>query len=598
MPTRERIAALRALMADHDIAAYYVPSTDPHMSEYLPDCWKRRAWVSGFTGSAGDLLVGREEAGLWTDGRYFLQGELELSGSGIELMRLGEPKVPSKIEWLADRLRAGEALGVDPAVIPVKDAEEFESALAEHDIAVRYIERNLVDELWQDRPQPGTAPIRIHQTKYAGETVAAKLGRLRRAMAEEGCRAHVLVNLDAIAWLFNIRSEDILYTPVVISYAVVTDTDATLYVDPRKVMRAVETYLGRHARVKAYEAIWDDLPALGEQGARVWLDPGTTNRRVLEALGSADVYRGMSPVTAFKAVKNPVQIKGITAAHARDGLAMVKFLRWLEEAVPAGGVTELSAARRLREFREEDPLFEDNSFTTISGYAGNGAIIHYSADARSDASLKPRGLYLIDSGGQYQDGTTDITRTVCLGRPTRRETECFTRVLMGLIDCTTTPFPAGTPGYRQEMFARRHLWLLGLDYNHGTGHGVGQYLGVHEGPHALKNIPTPPLVAGNLLSIEPGYYEPGKFGIRIENLAFVERDERRTNADKTWYIFSTVTLCPIDRRLIDVGLMTDDHVAWVNGYHKRVYRELGPRLDRQHRAWLKQATQPLMNIPD
>jgi Xaa-Pro aminopeptidase len=580
-------------MKKQKIAAYYVPSTDPHLSEYLPECWKRRAWISGFTGSAGDLLVGARKAGLWTDGRYFLQGEIELSGSGIDLMRIGEPGTPTKTAWLASQLKKGEAVGVDPAVVPLEAAESLERKLDAHGIKVRYLRRNLVDQLWQDRPERSKAPIRIHQTKYAGETVANKLERLRAEMKQAGCKAHVFCALDAIAWLFNIRSEDILYTPVAIAYALVTERSAVLYTDRDKIMRAVERYLARYAKFKDYDAIWDDLAALGNKKTRVWVDPGATNKRVADALKGAELHRAPSPVTAFKAVKNDVQIKGITAAHVRDGVAMVKFLKWLEEAVPAGGVTELSAAEKLLEFRAEDTAFEQNSFTTISGYAGNGAIIHYSVDEESDVPLKPRGLYLIDSGGQYPDGTTDITRTVGLGRPTRRETECFTRVLMGMIDCTTTPFPAGTHGYRQEMYARMHLWRIGADYNHGTGHGVGQYLGVHEGPHALKNIPSPPLVAGNLLSIEPGHYEAGKFGVRIENLAFVQRDDKLSTEERDWFRFWPVTLCPIDRSLVDGSLMTPAQVAWLNDYHKRVYRELAPRLDRQHKTWLQKATRAL-----
>jgi len=593
MTTREKVAALRSTMKKQKIAAYYVPSADAHMSEYLPECWKRRAWLSGFTGSAGDLLVGRRKAGLWTDGRYFLQGELELAGSGIDLMRMGEPGTPEKIDWIVAQLKKGEALGVDPSVIPVQVAEEFERKLSARGLKVRYLKKNLVDRLWRDQPAPSDAPLRAHRSKFAGETVASKLKRLREAMAAEGCKAHVLGALDSIAWLFNIRSADILFTPVAISYAVVTAKKATIYIDARKVTPAVKTALAKHARFKPYEAVWDDLVALGRRRTRTWIDPDATNKRVVDALKGARIYRGTSPVVAFKAVKNAAQIEGIAAAHVRDGVAMVKFLKWLEKAVPAGGVSELSAAQQLEAFRAEDASFQDCSFDTISGYAGNGAIIHYSVDEQSNTALKPRGLYLIDSGGQYPDGTTDITRTVALGKPSRREKECFTRVLMGLIDCTTTPFPAGTPGYRNEMFARKHLWSIGEDYNHGTGHGVGQYLGVHEGPHSLKNILTPPMVAGNLLSIEPGHYETDRFGIRVENLAFVERDEKLSSEAKTWYRFWTVTLCPIDRQLVEKSLMTPAQVTWLDAYHKRVNAELGPRLDRQHKAWLKKATRPV-----
>jgi Xaa-Pro aminopeptidase len=345
--------------------------------------------------------------------------------------------------------------------------------------------------------------------------------------------------------------------------------------------------------VAPYRSVWADLGALGRQRVSVWVDPAGTSRRVVDALKKAPLFCGVSPIVAMRAVKNPTQIKAITEAHRRDGVAMVRFLHWLEGAVRGNDQTEISASDQLFEFRRMGRNFKDNSFSTISGFGPHGSIIHYSATPKSNGKLKRKGIYLIDSGGQYLEGTTDITRTVAFGKPTPKQKEMFTRVLLGNIDCTVTPFPAGTTGQRHEMFARRHLWLAGRDYNHGTGHGVGQYLGVHEGPHSLKNIPTPPFVEGNLMSIEPGYYEDGRFGIRIENLAFVTKDEKLSTAARTWYRFHPVTLCPIDRKLIDKSLMTRDHVAWLDAYHKRVYRELAPSLGREEKAWLRKATRPL-----
>lgn len=594
MTVREKVAALRKLMKKHKVDAYYVPSADPHMSEYLPECWKHRAWISGFTGSMGEVLIGMKKAGLWTDGRYFLQGSIELEGSGIDLMRMGEPQTPSMEQWVAKQLKKGQSLGVDPSVISVAAARKFDAALAERGIKVKYFTPNLVGELWTDRPDPVLAPMVNHPVKYAGETAESKLKKVRAAMKDAGATAHVVCGLDQVAWLLNVRSEDIAFTPVVTAYAVVTTRGCTLYVDGRKVGQGIRGTLKGKAVIKEYDTVWDDLKKLaGAKNARVWLDEGVTNRRVLDSLKGADFHFAASPITALKAVKNKKQIEGFVAAHQRDGVAMVKFLKWLEEAVPAGGVTELSAADQLAAFRAEGEGFKDLSFNTISGYAANGAIIHYSATEESSAKLKPRGLYLIDSGGQYPDGTTDITRTVPLGKPSKRQIECFTRVLMGTIDCTIIPFPAGTTGQRQEMFARRALWAIGQDYAHGTGHGVGQYLGVHEGPHSLKNIVTPPLVEGNILSIEPGHYEAGKFGIRIENLAFVVKDEKHSTAGKTWYTFWPVTLCPIDTRLVDKSIMTPEQVKWLNDYHKRVYKELAPRLDKAHKKWLKEKTQAI-----
>ena len=595
MNAREKVAALRQLMKKHKIDAYYVPSADPHQSEYLPESWKFRAWLSGFTGSMGELVVGARKAGLWTDGRYFLQAEKELPGSGIDLMRMGEPGTPEMTAWVASQLKKGQALGLDPSVVSMAAAETFAKALAARGIKVKFVTPNLVAQLWGDeRPAQVLAPMVSHPARFAGETAASKLKRLRAAMKEVGARAHVIAALDQVAWLFNVRSQDIAYTPVVTAYAVVTDRGATLYVDGRKVGQAVSRTLGKVAKIKEYEAVWDDLKALGgRKGQTVLVDPATCNRRIADALQGATLICAPSPVTAMKAVKNPVQMAGIAEAHRRDGVAMVKFLKWLEAAVPQGGVTEISAADQLAAFRAEGKGFQDLSFNTISGYAANGAIIHYSADARSNARLKPSGLYLIDSGGQYPEGTTDITRTVPLGKPSRRQIECYTRVLMGTIDCTIVPFPAGTTGQRHEMFARRALWLMGEDYAHGTGHGVGQYLGVHEGPHSLKNIVTPPFVEGNLMSIEPGHYEAGKFGIRIENLAFVVKDERFSTPRKTWYRFQPVTLCPINTQLVDRKLLSAEQVAWLNAYHKRVREELSPALDRAHQVWLKKATRPI-----
>ncbi len=593
MQTREKLTALRALMKQRRIDAYFVPSVDPHQSEYLPECWKRRAWLSGFTGSAGDLLVTARRAALWTDSRYWLQAGLELEGSGIDLMRAGEPATPSMTDWLGRQLKKGQVLGVDPRVMSVSQAERFEQALQERGVAVRYLDDNLVDRLWTDRPGRSPAPLEIHSSRISGETTGAKLARLREAMKEQGAKAHVLAALDAIAWLFNVRSRDIEYTPVAIAYALVTQRGATLFIDPEKVGRGVAKSLGGNVKCEPYDALPKALHQLGDRGTPVLVDPDKTNRWIVDLLAGADLVLAPSPVFAFKAVKNRTQIEGITRAHVRDGVALVRFLRWLEEAVPEGGVTELSAARRLDAFRAEAETFVEPSFETISAYGPHGAIVHYAVDEQSDVPLQPRGVYLIDSGGQYPDGTTDVTRTVALGPATVRQKEVFTRVLRGHINCTRTPFPAGTTGQRHELFARQPLWEGGLNYGHGTGHGVGQYLGVHEGPVSLKDVPTVPLEPGNLLSIEPGHYEEGRFGIRIENLAFVVVDPKLSRDGARWYRFHPVTLCPIDLRLVEKKMLLPEERAWLNLYHVRVYKELAPHLDREHRDWLKRATRSI-----
>ena len=592
MTAREKMTALRREMKKLGIHALYVPSADPPQSEYLPAAWKHRAWLSGFSGSMGELLVAPRRSALWTDGRYFLQASKELAGSDIELMRMGEPGTPSMTAWVARQLRSGQVLGIDASVVSMTAAADFENALAPHGIKVEFLRANPIDAIWTDRPAASLAPVTAHPRRFAGETPQSKLARLREAMKLHGAKAHVVCALDQLAWLLNIRADDIEYTPVVTAYAIVTDRACTLYVEPEKMSREMIRELRPYTRVADYNKVWADLGALRRQGQCVWVDPATTNRRVADALKRTPLLCATSPLVAMRAVKNATQIKSITEAHKRDGVAMVRFLQWLEEAVPGGDVTEISAAEQLLEFRQLGRNFRDNSFATISGFGPHGSIIHYSATPRTNGRLRRKGIYLIDSGGQYLEGTTDITRTVVFGKPTPRQKEMFTRVLMGHIDCTITPFPAGTTGQRHEMFARRHLWMAGRDYNHGTGHGVGQYLGVHEGPHSLKNIPTPPFVEGNLMSIEPGYYEDGRFGIRIENLAFVTVDEKLSKA-RTWYRFHPVTLCPIDRKLTDKKLMSADQVAWLNAYHKRVYRELAPSLARAEKIWLKKATRPL-----
>jgi len=593
--TRDKIHALRQLMKKSKVDAYYVPSVDPHQSEYVPACWQRRAWVSGFTGSMGDLLVTARKAGLWVDSRYWLQGEEQTAGSGIDLHRLGATGVPTMLEWAAKNLKKGQALGVDPQVMGMAAAEEFESVLGAAGVKVKYVTGNLIDPLWTDRPDPSDAPVKAHGRQYTGETTAAKLKRVRAEMKALGAKAHVIGALDVIAWLFNIRSRDIEFTPVTIAYAVVTDRTATIYCDQSKVGEVVRKGLSKSAKLEAYEKAADGIAALAKKKTTVLVDPVTTSKWVEGLLKGCDLVLAESPVVSMKAVKNDVQIKGIKAAHVRDGAAMVKFIKWLETAVPAGGVSEIDASDKLRSFRAEQALFQDESFGPISGYAAHGAIVHYSATPESASTLKPKGVYLIDSGGQYLDGTTDITRTVALGPVPKRAKTMFTRVLQGMIGLTRTPFPRGVTGLRLEILARQPLLFEGVTYGHGTGHGVGHYLGVHEGPMGISPRPTAnlPLEPGQFLSIEPGHYEAGKFGIRIENLAFVTKSDKLSTPDQDWLFWDTATLCPIDLSMIDPSLMSKDEVAWLNAYHKRVYHEVGPLLDKAHRAWLRKATRTL-----
>ncbi len=591
MKTKENLNALRARMRKLGLTAYLIPSTDPHQSEYLPECWMRRPWFSGFTGSAGDVVVTLQEAGLWTDGRYFLQAENELRGSGIKLFRMGEPKVPKLQDYLAATLRKGEAVGVDPRLISAERAADLEKALTPSGGRLAYPEENLVDELWKDRPAVSTEPVLEHPVRFAGETVSSKLRRLRAEMRSRRVQAHVLNNLDAIAWLFNIRGRDIAYNPLVISYAIVDEKSAGLFVHAGKVPAGLEKKLSRNVTIRPYDEFAGAMRKLAGGKPRVWLDSSVASRWMRDLLEGCEILPDRSPVMMMKARKNDTEIAGMKAAHLRDGAAMVRFLHWLEREVAGGKVTELSAAEALEAFRAEGEHFVGPSFDTISGYAGNGAVIHYRVTGKTNLLLKPQGIYLTDSGGQYLDGTTDITRTVLLGgKATKDQKDQFTRVLKGNIALASARFPSGIAGYRLDTLARQPLWEAGLDYNHGTGHGVGAHLGVHEGP---QNIGTrwaeAGLEPGNILSNEPGYYVNGEYGMRIENLILVRELPKHGRDGRSFLGFETITLCPIDRRLIEPKLLSSVELDWINAYHRRVQRSLTPLLGTAERTWLRAA---------
>ncbi len=591
----EKLKRLRAQMKKAGVAAYLVPSTDPHQSEYVPECWQRRQWASGFTGSAGDLVVAERTAGLWTDGRYFLQASQQLVGTGITLQKQGVKGTPSIAAWVSTTLKKGQSLGVDPRLLSRALLAELQQALGAKGIKLKLLERNLVDAIWRARPAPPPAPIEVYPTKLAGSTVGAKLKRLRKEMSAAGATAHVLTALDCIAWLFNIRSADVPYNPVAISYALVTTRGAQLFCDPKKVTPQLRRALSRTVRIRGYDRFGGELQRVSRaKTASVWVDAGTVNAWVLEKLGDCQRIETTSPIWKMKAAKNPTELAGIRQAHVRDGVAMVRFLCELEHRVEAGKkVTELSAARRLTELRAAGDRYRGDSFETISGYAGHGAIVHYAVTERSSSRLRPKGLFLIDSGGQYLDGTTDITRTVLLGtKASSKQRDRFTRVLKGHIALSLARFPEGTAGRQLDVLARKALWEVGLEYAHGTGHGVGCYLNVHEGPQAIS--PTRctgvPLAVGNVLSNEPGYYHEGKYGIRIENLVEVVKDDQLSRGSRTFLRFAELTLCPIDTRLVEPKLLDPADRRWLNAYHKRVRETLSRYLDKAETRWLHKAT--------
>lgn len=592
----ERITALRLLMKKHKIDAYIVPSTDPHQSEYVPALWQRRKWISGFTGSAGDMIVTKEQAGLWTDSRYFLQAEEQLRDSGIDLYKIGVAGVPTMIDFLKNNLEKGQTVAIDPRLQTHQQAEQWKAELSDHGLKLNYPDDNLIDRIWKDQPELPDSPIMVWEDKYAGESVESKLQRIREKMEAEGVDVHVLSTLDAIAWTFNIRSWDVDYNPLVISYAIITRDDAELCVSKKKLNRKVKKALKGLVKFYDYDAFRKRLLKNVSRKSRVWLDAATVNEYVVQLLQKrCELFFKQSPVTLFKACKNETELAGFKACHVRDGVAMVKFLYWLEEAVPKGGVTELSAAEKLREFRSKDKLFQGLSFGTISAYNEHGAIVHYESTPESDVELKSTGIYLIDSGGQYLDGTTDITRTIALGEPTAEQKDRFTRILKGHIDLSMCRFPRGTQGIQLDTIARKPLWDIGLNYGHGTGHGVGAFLGVHEGPQGIsyyRGIGVP-LEIGMVCSNEPGFYKTGEYGMRIETMIHVVADEQQSTTDFEFYKFETITLCPVDTRLVDKTLLNDEEIEYFNAYHQRVYDELSKHFRGKELEWLKQATRPI-----
>jgi len=593
--TREKLLRLRREMAARSLDVYLVPSTDPHQNEYVPTCWQRRAWLSGFTGSAGNLIVSTDAAYQFADGRYHLQADAELRGSGISPRKVGLPGVLDHDEHLRSLLSRGSRLGVDPRVISHRRRTTLEAIAADRGAELVLVDENLVDLVRDEPVALPTEPVHVHPTSRAGENRKAKLRRLRKEMAARDADALVVTMLDQVAWLLNVRGADVDYNPLTIAYLIVERDRAILYIDDRKLDARVAKELSTVAEVRGYDRVIDDACALATDGRRVWVDPASASAWLVSALDGADRIEETTPLPRMKARKNRVEMAGMREAHIRDGVALTRFLGWLTEAVPGRSETELSAAARLLAFREEADGFRGPSFPTISGYGPHGAVIHYRVDADSDVPLRPKGIYLVDSGGHYVDGTTDVTRTVLLGaKATKAQKNAFTRVLKGMIALSMAVFPEGTRGLRLDTLARQFLWQEGLDYRHGTGHGVGSYMNVHEGPQSISaRCSGVALEEGNVQSNEPGYYADGEWGIRIENLIMVVPDEKRSRNGTPFFGFETLTLAPIDTRLVDVKLLTDDERRWLNAYHRRVKKTLSPHLDASTRRYLAHATKAI-----
>ena len=584
-----RLSALRAELAAQGLDGFVVPLTDEHMSEYVGDYAQRLGWLTGFGGSAGSAVVLAEKAAIFTDGRYTLQVREQVSGEDYAYIPVPQDSVAG---WLGRETAAGQRIGYDPWLHTRQQVADMAAALADREAELVAVTTNPIDAVWTDRPAPSSAVLTVQDDAVAGESSAAKRARIGEWLAEQRADAVVLSALDSIAWALNVRGTDVAHTPVALSYAIVhADGETDLFIAPEKITPEVRAHLGNAVRLHDRAAFEGYLT--GFAGKRVVADPERAVAAIAQGLeaGGAKVLALRDPVVLTKAIKNPAEIAGHRAASVRDGAAMVRFLRWVESECPKGGQTELSAAAQLLACREATELLKDTSFSTISATGAHGASPHYHVTEESNAAIELGQLFLIDSGGQYQDGTTDITRVMPIGTPTDEMRDRFTRVLKGHIGLATAVFPDGTLGGHLDSLTRRPLWEVGLDYAHGTGHGVGAYLSVHEGPQriAAPNYPggaaMEPLRAGMMLSNEPGYYKAGEYGIRIENLVLVE-PRQIAGADRDMLGFETLTLCPIERTLIVPELLTAEEREWLNAYHARVAEILAPELEGADRDWL------------
>lgn len=585
----ERIASLRNLMKERGIDAYIIPTYDPHQSEYVGDHWKTRVWISGFTGSAGTVVVTMKEAGLWTDGRYFIQAANQIKDSEIKLFKMGIPGVPSYMEWLKENLAEGSSLGYDGKVFPVSDVKQIEEKLSSKNIKL-VEEYDLVGEIWKDRPELPMDKVFIHEVKYAGKSPKEKINEVREKMKKLDVSYYLLESLDDIAWVYNIRGNDVECNPVVTSYGLISMDKAYLFVHKSKVPTEVEKYLNDNGiEVAEYDEVRKYAESIKEN-SRVFIDPSRINKWLYNGIpSSCKIVEGRNITTDLKAVKNSVEIENLKNAYIKDGVALVKFLYWLDENIGKIPMSEISVTEKLEEFRRQQKDFVEPSFDTIAGYKEHAAMMHYSATKESDYSLEKEGMLLIDSGGQYLDGTTDITRTIVLGPISEEEKKDFTLTLKGHINLIKTRFLYGATGSNLDVLSRFPLWQEGLDYKCGTGHGVGYFLNVHEGPHRISPAPnTVRLEEGMVVTIEPGVYKEGKHGIRIENDVVVKKDIETDSGQ--FMKFETISFCPIDLEGINVELLDESERQWLNNYHEEVYKKLSPYLEQEEKEWLRRET--------
>ena len=588
---KERIHALRMTFRPNNIKAFIIPSTDPHLSEYVAPYWMSREWISGFTGSAGTAVILMDKAGLWTDSRYFLQAEKELEGSGITLYKEMLPETPSITKFLCQNLKPGESVSIDGKMFSVQQVEQMKEDRAPYQLQVNLFGDPLKN-IWKDRPSMPDAPAFIYDVKYAGKSCGEKVAAIRTELKKKGIFALFLSSLDEIAWTLNLRGSDVHCNPVIVSYLLVTQDEVVYFISPEKITQEVNEYLQeQQVSLRKYDEAESFLNSFA--GENILIDPKKTNYAIYSAINPAcKVVRGESPVTLLKAIRNEQEIAGIHHAMQRDGVALVKFLKWLEASVLSGKETELSVDRKLHEFRAAQPLYMGESFDTIAGYKEHGAIVHYSATEESDVTLQSKGFLLLDSGAQYLDGTTDITRTIALGELTEEEKTDYTLILKGHIALAMAKFPAGTRGAQLDVLARMPIWSHGMNFLHGTGHGVGHFLSVHEGPQSIRMNENPiVLQPGMVTSNEPGVYKAGSHGIRTENLTLVCKDKEGMFGE--YFKFETITLCPICKKGIIKEMLTAEEVKWFNDYHQTVYKKLSPSLNEEEKKWLLEATKAI-----
>lgn len=591
----QRLESLREVMRREHLSAFIFPSTDAHQSEYVADHWQGRTWISGFNGSAGTAVVTMKSAALWTDSRYFLAAEEQLKGTEFQLMKLKIEGTPTISDWLAQELQGENAeVGLDGMVNSYHETMGLIADLRKSGGITVRTNFDPLGLIWTDRPAIPANPVEIQPMEFAGESVASKISRIRTALRQRHADGMLISALDDIAWTLNLRGTDVHCVPVFVSYLLISSQQVSLYVDSAKINDEVKAYLTENGiSLYPYNKVAEGLERYSEYN--ILLDGDETSYFLWKTVKCQEIIAGKSPVPAMKAQKNDREIAGFRQAMLRDGVAMVKFLRWLKPAVEAGGQTEISIDRKLTSLRADQHLFRDISFDTIAGYQAHGAIVHYEATPETDVALKPEGLILIDSGAQYQDGTTDITRTIALGPVTEEMKHVYTLVLKGHIQLELAKFPDGASGTQLDALARECMWREGYNYLHGTGHGVGSYLSVHEGPHQIRMEWKPtPLRAGMTVTDEPGLYLSGKFGVRIENTLLI-KDYQTTEFGK-FLQMESLTLCPIDLTPVDFSMLQPEEIEWLDTYHRDVFEKLSPYLEGEDLEWLREATRPVDRV--